>query len=215
MYQTQADFEQHLLDTREALQLSSDAYDRGYKGEAKRLALAVRVLVHDTGASTSLLTHLGKKDIPFYATPNWPQMGGRNLLPNNTLVGVLNRGGADVDESLEYKPNLDSLDNVFPPRDLNFDEWWDDTAVVDAQGEAFARKQIVLTLANKDGGGHVDAELTRKYGALSRQNSFGWKVTVDGEQHDPPHGAHLAAMRQIAYEMTRTLDREFGRLDAK
>lgn len=96
MKQTVLDFEKHLRETREALALSCDAYDQGYNGEAKRLALAVRVLVHDTGNSTSLLTHLGKKDIRFYATPTWPESGGRNLLPNNSLIAVMIRGGKGI-----------------------------------------------------------------------------------------------------------------------
>ena len=48
---------------------SSDAYDRGNVDEAKILAIALRILLHDKGrTSVSLLTLLNKKDILFYDT---------------------------------------------------------------------------------------------------------------------------------------------------
>lgn len=36
-------------------------FDQGHEDEALRIATSLRVLFHDTDASTSLLTHLGMK----------------------------------------------------------------------------------------------------------------------------------------------------------
>ena len=47
---------------------SSNSYDNKFLGEAKRLAVVIRVLLYDTSSSTSLLTQLGKKNIGFYDT---------------------------------------------------------------------------------------------------------------------------------------------------
>ena len=44
------------------LRTSCALYDEGKEHEAKRIALSVRVLVHDTGAGESLLGQLGVKD---------------------------------------------------------------------------------------------------------------------------------------------------------
>ena len=41
------------------IELSGKAFDEGFEGEAKRLGTAIRVLVHDTRNSTSLLRQLG------------------------------------------------------------------------------------------------------------------------------------------------------------
>ena len=45
--QTQDDLRKHLEDQIHFLQSSSSAYDQGTLAEAKRLAVAIRVLVHD------------------------------------------------------------------------------------------------------------------------------------------------------------------------
>ena len=48
------------------MQNSASSYDNGFEDEAKRLAGVIRVLVHDTSQSTSLLSLLDKKNIKFY-----------------------------------------------------------------------------------------------------------------------------------------------------
>ena len=63
--QSQAELSQHLQEQLEFLQASAGAYDQGFEGEAKRLAVSIRVLVHDTSNSNSLLGQLGQKDIKF------------------------------------------------------------------------------------------------------------------------------------------------------
>ena len=40
---------------------SAQSFDDGFEGEAKRLALTIRVLVHDTSQSHSLLSQVDKK----------------------------------------------------------------------------------------------------------------------------------------------------------
>ena len=51
------------------LKESSSSFDGGFEGEAQRLAVTVRVLVHDTSASHSLLKLLEIKDnIQFHDT---------------------------------------------------------------------------------------------------------------------------------------------------
>jgi hypothetical protein len=44
------------------IQSSGAAFDAGQTSEAKRLSTAIRILVHDTGVSKSLLGQLGVKD---------------------------------------------------------------------------------------------------------------------------------------------------------
>ena len=66
--QSEKELQQHLTDILQALELSSRAFDEGYEGEAKRLAAAIRVLVHDTPNSKSLLGQLGSKGVQLYDT---------------------------------------------------------------------------------------------------------------------------------------------------
>jgi hypothetical protein len=68
------------------------------------------------------------------------------------------------------------------------------------------RKELVLTLRDQEGGGHFDEELRNPaYIAISTPD-FGWKwITPDGEKPINP-GAHLATMRQIAWEAEKSIE---------
>lgn len=58
----------HLREQIQFLLLSTESYDKGITAEAKRLATVIRVLVHTTPKSTSLLNLLNKEKIKFYTT---------------------------------------------------------------------------------------------------------------------------------------------------
>src|SRR5437588_13047612 len=60
----QARFEEQL----KLMKALCDCYDAGNEVVARSIATAVRVLVHDTNASTSLLTHLRKKNGQYLST---------------------------------------------------------------------------------------------------------------------------------------------------
>lgn len=86
----------------------------------------------------------------------------------------------------------------------------------------------MLTVADKDGGAHVDDLLPEDYAALTRGNSLGFGQAVGGEPNtaslafsfeglrqtelrqtddaEPlPNNIALASVRQISYELTSTL----------
>ena len=56
--QSQEALQDHLTEQIGFLLRSAESYDNGFTDEAKRLAVTIRVLVHDTGKSTSLLKQL-------------------------------------------------------------------------------------------------------------------------------------------------------------
>jgi hypothetical protein len=65
---TLAELECHLAEQLQFLQVSAAAFDAGFEGEAKRLAVVLRILLHDTKSSKSLLGQLGRKGGPFFDT---------------------------------------------------------------------------------------------------------------------------------------------------
>jgi hypothetical protein len=135
------------------LERSGEAYDEGYHDEAKRLAVVIRVLLHDTNSSRSVLGLLGVKDqLKFTDTAG--EIEPENLLSTPGLV-MFRMGGGEA----EYVPPLDDLTppRQNPPRP--FDEWWTMHVTKDANGNLFARKDYVLSVANKEGGAHVDPQL--------------------------------------------------------
>ena len=65
-------------------------------------------------------------------------------------------------------------------------------------------------MANQDGGGHVDPSLDEAYANLSRFNSLGWKIFIgDCPAKDFEKGPELPSVRQIAYEVIKSLSDEF------
>jgi len=67
-----------------------------------------------------------------------------------------------------------------------------------------SRRQLVCTMANQDGGAHVDPELDELYARISRNNELGWtQPTVEGDR--PIVGNEKAAVRQVAHEVLKTL----------
>jgi hypothetical protein len=64
----------------------------------------------------------------------------------------------------------------------------------------FSRKDIVLLLANKDGGAHIDGEIDDRYVDIKYNNSIG-RMFFDGiiEYSFPDNAAYVSA-RQIAHE---------------
>lgn len=188
--QSQQELDQHLSDHLSFLRSSGDAYDNGQDGEAKRLAVSIRVLLHDTANSASLLRQLDRLKGQFLSTaiPH----DDRNLL---THGGLIMMGGG------KYLP---MLDDVPIKRWLSFQDWWNEIVFVDDRKERLSRKQLVLAVANQDGGAHVDPKLNETYARLSRHNSLGWVVT-DGKNPRPIPKPERAAVRQVAHEVLVSL----------
>lgn len=178
------------------LKASASAYDNGFAGEIKRLAQSVRVLVHDTRESTSLLTLTQNKDRSFLDT-SFP-FEEENKLSHSSLVQIRIDGKKSVPEPF--------LDGGSFKRNIKFENWWNGIVFVDKNRNEFSRKDIVLTLANKEGGAHVDPELDSKYADLRKNNSLGWFDYISNGNQIPGEDQVPAAMRQIAHEIIKTLD---------
>jgi hypothetical protein len=184
--QSRPELEQHLDDHLSFLRNSADAYDLGQDGEAKRLAVSIRVLLHDTANSASLLGQLDRLNGNFLST----------AIPHDES-NLLTHGGLIMMGGGKY---LAMLDDVPIKRWMPFQDWWNEIVFVDDRKERLSRKQLVLAVANQDGGAHVDPKLNETYARLSRHNSLGWVVT-DGKTSKPIPKPERAAIRQIAHEV--------------
>lgn len=87
---------------------------------------------------------------------------------------------------------------------VNFDEYWNRVIFVDQKKNTFTRKEIILAVANQDGGAHVAPEIDEKYKQLAKENSLGLEVSSDGKIWNDTQGSELAAVRQIGHEILRT-----------
>lgn len=198
--QSSDELKAHLADCIGFLNASCTSFDAGFLGEAKRLATTIRVLVHDTKASTSLLTLLGTKStIMFTTTANIDRPG--NMAGHLGLVGFqLGSDGASYWAPLDKGPP--SRYNR-PP--CTFDAWWSEQVINDRKGGVFSRRDLTLALANKDGGAHVDEKLDPSYAALTRGNSLGWQASDGNGAERALSSVELHSVRQIAHEVLHTL----------
>jgi hypothetical protein len=180
---------------------SSQSYDHGFVSEAKRLAVVLRVLLHDTKNQTSLLTLLNKKNIMFYDTST--DYDPNNLLP--TMGLIMMRIGP---EGAEYVAPLDEGSPTRRKGKVPFDKWWN-KIIFASKGDLLTRKDLILSVANKDGGAHVDPKLDEVYAKLTRFNLLGWKYTKDGKEKSFIVGPEFASIRQISHEVLKSLKDEF------
>lgn len=199
--QSREELEQHLKDHVGFLQSSADAFDRGADGEAKRLAVSLRVLLHDTGNSHSLLGQLGRLAHGKFMSTALPHEEA-SIATHGGLVMM-----AGLGKETRY---IAPLDDTVATRWIPFKDWWNETVFVDDKREKMSRRDLVLAVANQDGGAHVDAKLNETYGRLSRHNSMGW-VHSDGKSETPIPKVERAAMRQVAHEVLATLDPTYRR----
>lgn len=198
--QSKEDLNGHFKEQLEFLKLSAEAFDNGFEGEAKRLAVTLRVLLHDKNSSVSLLSQLGLKSVKFFDTSMRPK--GKILGPYEGIVLKMfgSRSAKYVAPLDDYPPLPQELLEKGVGIYIDFLDWWTMPIIIDGQCNQFNRKELILDLANKDGGAHVDSHITEKYESLSRKNSMGW-VSDKGIIGGP----EKAAIRQITHEVLRSL----------
>ncbi len=185
---------------------SSRSFDSGFKSEAKRLSVAIRVLVHDTSRSTSLLTQLGKNDIPFYDTGY--EYNPKNLVTQLCLLWL--KAGGTTSEYIPLLYDVFKLDKAISMvRKVTFNTWWNKIVIVDSNRDTFTRKDLILVSANKDGGAHTDPTLDEKYVNISRLYSHGWQHVVGSKEIDFANRPVLPTIRHIAFEVLLTLQDAF------
>ena len=85
--------------------------------------------------------------------------------------------------------------------------WWQQPVLI-LDRVPYTRRSITLTVADKDGGAHVDAALTPEYERLIAPGSLGVIVdeAEDGERVNPIVEAQFCVLRQIGYELLNSPD---------
>lgn len=198
---TPQELEKKLDEQLRFLELSAESYDGGFVGEAKRLATTIRILVHDTKNSHSLLAQLNKKNRQFLntafdKTPN-------NIESYGGLIAVATAKG-DEKPKHKYAALLDEIPPPFRNKWVNFETWWAEPIFINQKKEEISRSKLILTACDQDGGAHIDPKIDAIYDSLISGSFMGW------ESHSSNgnlliSGAESAAIRQIAHEILKTL----------
>lgn len=167
--QSEESLVEHLTEQVSFLCTSHKSFDDGFEGEAKRIAHILRVLLHDTRRSFSLLRQLGILEQFMYRDTSIPWFEQNSNGPVDGLTRMV--------ISTEYvKPQapLDDLSGAYSNCLKNFPNWWSQPVIRDNNDFVFTRRDLILNVANTDGGSHVDPALDAQYSALTRDNSMGW-----------------------------------------
>ena len=129
----------------------------------KQLALNFRTLFHDTKLSISTFKQLELTErVKMVSTCS--KFDPKNIL---SFIGLAHlRVTSEVGF---YKPK--EIPESF--KTISFKKWWEEEIVLnDLNMEKWTRKDLVLHVANKDGG-HIDPTLPFKYYSLAYKNSMG------------------------------------------
>jgi hypothetical protein len=177
------------------LETSANQFDLGDDAEAIRMAVCLRILLHDTKRNRSLLSQLNKKntkflDSAFEDKSNIP-------VPYSGLVSVHMTKG-----KVRYVASLDDIPRV---KLVDFDKWWNSIIFKDAVRQQISRKELVVTMADQDGGAHVDSSLDKKYSQLIKGSLLFQKYSIDGKIWFNMKNIERVAMRQISHEVLKTL----------
>ena len=178
------------------------SFDKGFEPIGKHIALSLRVLLHHHGQSQALLQQLGLCSKRFMDTAH--DLNPNNLLTDCLLTLMQLGGGGDRYYALCQKGG-----GPLGERWIPFEKWWNNNVIKDKQGRYFNRRELVLNVADTDGGGHVDPRLDEAYLDLSRKNSLGW-VIIKGDVQEPFPPPVMACIRQIAHEVLETLKKKGG-----
>jgi len=177
---------------------SCEAYDNGFRDEALRLAVVLRVLFHSTKQQTSVLKHLTREDIALLSTCRIYSAPVQQ--PNSATVdfffGIvpISIGPAGV----AFSSPLGAAEHRLA---LPFSEWWSQIIFKTPQTGLVTRSILVTTAADKEGA-HVDPQLTPEYAAMVVSPHVSSKTSRDpSEAAKPLTDAHHAALRQISYEV--------------
>lgn len=185
---------EHLAEQRDFLDVACDAYDNGRTAMAKVIAVHLRTLVHQTPSSQALLQQLGVLD-----DLEVPDRTGGKHLDENTIFAVSLVSMSFAETGLIYRPAWTSEETPTSP----FFVWWTNNVM---KTERFwSRRDIVLGMANKDGGAHVQEALSGPWLAVTRESL--WESHGEGPLVSPVN-PFLPAVRTIAGELMYALDHQ-------
>lgn len=194
------ELKRELAEQLQLLRHACKTFDNGLEAVGKHIALSLRVLIHQHGQSRALLEQLNLR--PNFFLDSAGSVDPRNLSSTLGLVLIHGKGSMGY-----YRPLISASELSIPMRQIRFVNWWNGPVMKDQKEHTFSRRQLVLHVADTDGGAHVDPELDEAYMALSRENSLGWQIMIGDITKSFEGRPELASMRQIAHEVLSTIHR--------
>ncbi len=203
----------------ELLQLNCKQYDAGSVISAVQIATQLRVLVHDTAMSTSLLAQTGRKNNIQYVDSSIKHRGGisfwhienvsNQVITVNEYIyaGLLKKtmtnGLNGKMPTLNFEPLLEA--NNHGSKWEDFDTWYKGQTMFEYGQLKMTRKDIICTLANKEGGAHVDLNYSDDYKYFKEPTML--DININGLLARFNQNPVYVSVRQIAWEVLESMKR--------
>ena len=187
-------------------------YDAGDPDYGSQIAVPLRVLLHDTKQSHSVLRQLEQRF--FFSAPDFldlSSVGGD--LPNKGKTSFVR--SSLIQYQMDHREGSSPILTVLPLAIENgrrypfraFKTWWEKLDVILVDDRNFInRKKAVLLLANKDGGAYLDPEMDETLMLLNRRLALPLRIFVPlpgGGQRE-----YTAPVKQILSAAARTIAAE-------
>lgn len=184
------------------LRTSLRAFYEGQFAESLRIATAIRVLVHETGMSKPLLRQARPDGLDLHILEPTEDTKPDEEEVFSFTVGIRMGPGATVAPAVDLGSTHYSMSSVGP--------WWN-RVVFSFRSQLgrqliYTRKKIVLTLANKEGGAHVDPDEDADYVRLLTDRPL--TFNFQGVPIETPDLARFLTA-QSGVEMLECLKRNF------
>ena len=194
---SESDIRELYEDQLQFLKASAAQYDAGQLTSYRRMATALRVLLHETGTSRSLISQMSLETRQFLTCSASPRP--ENLMVDCDLIALLIP--TEAGKRAMWISGLDNWAMEF----TSFESWWSDPVINDGKACVFSRSSLVLHVANQDGGSHVDPEIDQSFEEM-RKTRFTWTSGRHITEHPD-----RAAIRTIAHEAIKSLDNAYKR----
>jgi|GEM_PF-6806720 len=206
------------------LRIACEQWELGRYEQSITIATILRVLLYDyLKKSKSLLGQLNWKAQSFFTTP---AMGrARNQKGPRSLAYRISTAWIEPDSQVSkprdrWTPKYFSPDAVTPvdgsssiiKQTLPFIEWWKEVVLWN-QTYTMSREELVLALSNELGGTHAAPTIKPRTVALLAGeltcDTLPWQITIGGLEMRCENAPYDAVIRQIAFEVQRTLQRNY------
>jgi hypothetical protein len=197
-YRKAFDEQRHLLRT------AIDGMGTGDLAQALHVATTIRVLVHETGASKPLLKHLDNNywEMPIF---EWTQQPAPKAPPGVQSITFF----CPVNAQFKAPEGTVSLITELKPENHTVSKlgaWWANACMMLPGVGPVTRRELILGLSNKEGGAHVDADISEKYTNLLASRFFCFKI--NDVELGPIRISRLVAGK-AGVELLDCLDRKF------
>jgi hypothetical protein len=163
-----------LEEQRHLLKTAIDGMAAGDLTQALHVAALIRVLVHETGASKPLLGNLRNNYLELPILDRIPE-AAPSAPPGVQVVTFF----CPLSAQMKAPEGTISLITELNPKEhalSTLGTWWRNSCMILPGIGRVDRRELILGLSNKEGGAHVDADISEKYQALMASKFFSVKI---------------------------------------